>query len=288
MTRPSPQESSRRQNRKQARVSQTLERNLSAYAFAAGAAGVGLLACSQPAQAKIISTQTNIVVPYGEPVAFDINNDGQNDFALTNTSFHFGFQPSATCTSSQARHKGVHRRAGNPPLGCGIPFDVGLQVTPLETANEIFPLGGTHDNKPCAAALKRGTKIGPSRPFAAGPMIMSARYGTSEGEPACPWSEGHSPFLGVKFIDTEGQLHYGWVRVSVRPDYSTVIQGYAYETIPNKPIDAGIASGPEQANSISPQDELPTRAQNPATLGHLAQGATGLAAWRREDEVVAA
>jgi len=285
MTRPSIQESSRRQNRKQSGVSRTLERNLAAYAFAAGSAGVGLLACAQPAQAKIISTNTNLVVNFGSPVSFDINNDGQNDFSMSDVNF--GFAPSGTCTSAQGRHKGAHHRTGRPLLGCG-PFDFGLQVTPLETANEVFPLGGTHDDKLCAAALRRGTKIGPNRPFASGPMVMSALYGTSEGIPACPWSMPHSPFLGVKFIDTEGQMHYGWVRVSVRPDYSTVIQGYPYETIPNKPIDAGIASGPEEANSVSPAHELSTHHHNAATLGRLAQGATGLAVWRREDEVAAA
>jgi hypothetical protein len=40
-----------------------LEKNLSTYAMAAGSAGVALLAFVQSAEAKIVFTKTDIVVP---------------------------------------------------------------------------------------------------------------------------------------------------------------------------------------------------------------------------------
>jgi len=50
------------------------------------------------------------------------------------------------------------------------------------------------------------------------------------------------------------------------------MSGYAYETIPNKPITAGKTEGPDV---ITVQ---------PATLGHLAAGASAIPAWRRADQ----
>jgi hypothetical protein len=48
------------------------------------------------------------------------------------------------------------------------------------------------------------------------------------------------------------------------------LTGYAYETIPNKPIIAGKTKGPDVITL------------EPATLGHLAQGASGISAWREQ------
>ena len=64
-------------------LSAGLEKNLSCYALAAGSAGVALLACVQPADAKVVITKVDIPVPINAgPVNFDINGDGQNDFGL--------------------------------------------------------------------------------------------------------------------------------------------------------------------------------------------------------------
>jgi hypothetical protein len=89
-------------------------------------------------------------------------------------------------------------------------------------------------------------------------------------------------YLGLKF-KIKGKTHYGWARLSVeaskRPyEITAVLTGYAYETIPGKPIIAGATRGPDdavQAASIN----MPV----PATLGALAMGAPGLSIWRREE-----
>jgi hypothetical protein len=83
-------------------------------------------------------------------------------------------------------------------------------------------------------------------------------------------------YLGVEF-SFNGENHFGWVRVNL-PDgpCSAVITGYAYETTPNKPIRAGQTSGNEATTGTL----APSAVSEPATLGHLAQGARGIAAWR--------
>jgi hypothetical protein len=280
MTLPSMQDAQRK-SRSQSRLSRGLERNLSAYTLAAGSAGVALLACVQPADAKIVATKTNIVVPPVGSISFDINNDGQMDFALSQI-----FEGGCTSTATSARKAhGKRHTAGTPPLGCGFFYDA-LLVAPQQAANEA--LVTKSDFRECANAVGRDATIGPTRHFAAGPAPMSINSGTSEGNFYCPWALEHPPYLGVKFVDTEGKLHYGWVRISMRHDYSTVIEAYAYETIPNKPIPAGVASGDDEASLVDPSSTLAPKATEAATLGRLAQGASGLAAWRREDEVIAA
>ena len=268
MTRPSTKDTLPANDKHRSHLPETLEKHLAAYAIAAGSAGVALLACVQPVEAKVVSTKTDIVVPFRGPVQIDINNDGQFDFSLSNVNF-----------KTQTAGAG---RVGAPPLGSGS-FDFGLQLSPLQAGNEGIQIG-THYGQLCAAAVPRGVNIGPSRPFVPGKLVLSGLSGTSEGRPFCNWSGSNSPFLGVRFKDTEGQVHYGWVRVSIRLDFSTVIKGYAYETTPNTPITAGTLDGPEARLAESLDPATP----KPASLGYLALGASGLAAWRRDDETMVA
>jgi hypothetical protein len=86
----------------------------------------------------------------------------------------------------------------------------------------------------------------------------------------------------VKFLDKESKVHYGWVRVINSFTHAT-ITAYAYETIPNKPILAGAITEDDETSLLGPSVAIPPPLQ-PATLGHLALGAAGLAAWRREEE----
>src|SRR5215813_7373274 len=66
------------QPRAAAVLSKSLNHQLNTYALAAGAAGVGLLALSQPAEPKIIYTPAHIKYPY----SLDLNHDGIIDFYL--------------------------------------------------------------------------------------------------------------------------------------------------------------------------------------------------------------
>jgi hypothetical protein len=269
---PSPTHSKRRSR---SPLSAGLEKNLSSYALAAGSAGVALLACAQAADAKVVVTKVNIPVPdNGVPVQFDINGDGQMDFGLS-AFVHGG------CTSTSARVKQPHARQ---PLGCG-PFNDELRVVPAQSANEVWQ-AGTSWGYNCAAKLGRGTRIDRLRPFAAGIQVMYGDVGSSEGIQVCPWRSGTpaKPYLGVKFLDKEGALHYGWVRVTNNFVFAT-ITGYAYETIPNKPILAGAVNETGDEASLMEPSNLPSKDAQPASLGYLALGSVGLSAWRREDDL---
>jgi hypothetical protein len=67
-----------------------------------------------------------------------------------------------------------------------------------------------------------------------------------------------------------------------------LLTGYAYETIPNKPIITGKTKGPDDganddpgpgASVANPIPEIP----QPASLGALAMGSSGLSIWRRKE-----
>jgi len=75
--------------------------------------------------------------------------------------------------------------------------------------------------------------------------------------------------------------HYGWAHVTVGAN-GTVLNSYAYETVPNQWIQTGKTSGPVVADL----GVGPLSSGQPATLGLLAQGSRGLAAWRPEEELV--
>jgi hypothetical protein len=257
-------------------LSSALEKNLSAYALAAGSAGVALLACAQPADAKVVITKVDIPVPINAgPVNFDINGDGQNDFGLSAPNF-----PTSTCTEARRKPTGKN---GRQPLGCF--FNDRLNVIPVQAANEVWQEGlSFYGGEPCAADLGRGVRIDRLRPFAAGKILMTGEEGTSEGHQLCgSWTQQtNKHYLGVKFLDKESKVHYGWVRVINSFTHAT-ITAYAYETIPNKPILTGAETG-DEATLLEPSN-LPSKSAQPASLGYLALGSTGLSAWRREDEV---
>jgi hypothetical protein len=67
-------------------LSESLHRQLNAYALSACAAGVGALALARPADAKIIYTPAHVVVGKFQSLKLDLNHDGITDFALSNGS----------------------------------------------------------------------------------------------------------------------------------------------------------------------------------------------------------
>jgi len=75
-------------------------------------------------------------------------------------------------------------------------------------------------------------------------------------------------YLGLKF-KAGGRFHFGWARISVKRAppllrVTAVLSGYAYETVPGKPIIAGKTKSPDVI-------ALPVDTEA-GTLGHLALG----------------
>jgi hypothetical protein len=268
-----------RQKREPSRLTGKLDASLLTYAIAAAAAGVGMVT-PQVAEAEVVATAANITVPNsGELIQIDINRDGQMDFGLSWAAVVVPGQHRKTCS-----------------MNCPPPVSSMLRVEPTEAANEVWQTGSKAGvvgaSIYCAAALGAGRRVGPAAAFAPGNKAMFWYYGNfATNESACPWRGTHppKPYLGVKFLDTSGNVHYGWVRIS-RGAGGVTITGYAYETTPNRSIDTGVTHGASGEVSVNePVDLGAPGSSAPASLGMLALGAPGLVAWRRwEEELPAA
>jgi hypothetical protein len=95
---------------------------------------------------------------------------------------------------------------------------------------------------------------------------------TSRTHTSGNWPNVRNRHLGLKF-QIHKKTHYGWARLSVKTSKMPIqmtgtLTGYAYETIPNKPITAGKTKGSDVTTVSS------------ASLGHLAAGASAIPAWR--------
>jgi len=252
-----------RRSKTPAKLADSTQQRLNMYALAAGAAGIGVLALSQSAAAKIVYTPANLkIVQNGGLITFDLNHDGVADFGLSDKF---------SSVSSKW-------------------FDF-LRAKPTKQANEIWGAACSFSSRElCAGALPKGTQIGPkgrfqkdypAGEFMYGLNIDSYRYGA--------W-RNVTRYLGLKFL-IKGKIHFGWARVKVSrndlpPYVRAVVTGYAYETIPGKAIIAGATKGPDDdAQPVPATHTSPT--PEPATLGMLALGAPGLSIWRREDPVAA-
>lgn len=239
-----------------------LDKNLISYAAAASAAGVSLLALTQSAQAKVIFTPANIPITVNGPlVQLDVNNDGVPDFTFYNSINSGDF---------------VRRRAdAKPPLGF---YAHVLGVFPAQAGNEVGAItsftGGEY-----AADLDAGRKVGNGKNFQPGTLDLFAVAGdyTSPGTWGGPWHT-KAGFLGLKFV-VSGETYYGWAHISLTGTYPT-IDGYAYESEAGQPITTGVLHGSDAKADASLAPKLPE--PHPASLGLLANGAAGLAAWRKQ------
>jgi hypothetical protein len=232
------------------KLSSTLERRVSGYALAAGAVGVGALAVAHPAEAKIVYTPTHHVLKKGDKVVIEFA--GQSAFTLEVTpcsqigSCYGNFLSQGMISGSGGSNNLVSFKSCCTTWG--IPF---------------------------VPDLKQGARIPPKTggsSFAAHGVLEQRM---SNGQYRLNWLPGTKDrYEGFKF-SLGGKYHYGWARMSIRgphnpPGITVVLTGYAYETIPNKPIIAGKTKGPDV---VTVQD---------ATLGHLAAGASAIPVWRQE------
>ena len=225
------------------RLSDSVHHQLNLYALAAGAAGVGALALTQPAEAKVIYTRAHIVVEEYETYKLDINHDGVTDLCIKVKVFSNTSAAQDVVSAAPVAKNGIE--------------------------------GTAHINF-YAAALSKGATIGPEQEFggqAKGAIMAfvdesiygSYQYGGN-------WVNLNNRYLGVKF-HISGKTHYGWVRANVwvtgqGPGAGAILTGWAYETIPNKPIIAGKTKGLDVITMAEP-----------ASLGRLAQGSAGLSSW---------
>jgi hypothetical protein len=247
--------------RKTANLSESIHHRLNVYALAASAAGVGILATGQRAEAKIVYTPANIkIVQNGGLITFDLNHDGIPDFGLSNKFTSFSSNKLWTLRAVQARQ-----------------------------ANEIREGLPCYEEELCAAALPKGAKIGLKGQFQQDPrsgllMIQLAICDSCSNNG--PWLNVKQAYLGLKFV-IKAKTHFGWARVQLSHTSGSIhatLTGYAYESIPGKPIIAGATKGPDDAE---PTASFSSHTPEPATLGALALGTPGLSIWRRKEPAAA-
>jgi hypothetical protein len=243
--------------RETANLSDSILRQLNLYALAASAAGVGVLALPQSAEAKIVYTKNHVVIGTNHIYDLDLNHDGIADFKIDNHSFF-----TDTIVAS-------------------------LSAVPAQANNAVVG-AQTHVGFPYSAyALTPGATVGPKQPFSGGWMAWSD--GANRGG---RWVNVRGRYLGLKFR-IKGKIHYGWARLNVTVGGSKItatLTGYAYETIPNKPIIAGSTKGPDEwdaggfESGASLTNPIPDTPQ-PASLGTLALGAQGVPPRRRKESL---
>ena len=266
----------RKMRRSAARLGAELERGLSAYAVAA-AAGVSVIALAPLAQAKIVYTPAHIQIPLnGGDVFLDLNHDGISDFSFANSSVNLKYGHALWL---------LLRAAGNGQ------------------SHEIWGQGSFYVSSPrqgnytFASALRAGSKVGRSKSHFQDKQPWLMAYGGSSHSSRSfgQWQFTKHRYLGLKFM-IGSEIHYGWARFSVTlpgPDPThpwgiyALLTGYAYETIPNKPIITGKTKGadvvvmPPDVRAATENKREASTSFFPPTLGRLAQGASGISAWRK-------
>jgi len=234
--------------RKKASIPDSLHRQLNTYTLAATAAGVSVLALAVASEAEVVYTETHQVIHTGAPLYIDLNHDGINDFLLR-TNFYVGTSGTDIGLSAEGYHNANNVVAGRRYSSSGGYF---------------FS---------AASALPAGARIGPKGNFSLDFPFMAEEHFKRVGDQYSDlgaWAgEGNGVrdrYLGLKFV-INGEVHYGWARLSVTlahqrqmGDVSGTLTGYAYETVPDKPIIAGEIDGPE------------TTSVQPGSLGELALG----------------
>jgi hypothetical protein len=228
-----------------AKLSDSINRHLNMYSLGATAAGVGMLALSPPAEAKIIYTPANQTIDLNHPFALDLNHDGTKDFRF---SVAYASTPSF--------------------------FYQGLDVAGMQSGNSARGLRSRHGFY--ASRLLVGVRVGSKGQVPRGLMAGRSYFKSkSKSSYRGPWAKSKGTttgYLGFRFV-IKGKVHYGWARLKVKelqqfPGTSALLTGYAYETIANKTIITGKTKGPDV---ITVQ---------PASLGDLARGASSISSWR--------
>ena len=139
-----------------------------------------------------------------------------------------------------------------------------------------------------ATALPPGVTIGPHGKLAPHYQVLWQTFANSVSTNIIgQWQNVTDRFVGLSF-KINGEIHYGWARMSVSPTFQVTLTGYAYESTANMPLVTGITHGANlnqgpQLRLQKPADEQ-AALQEP-TLGLLARGSDGMAIWRREEEV---
>lgn len=200
---------------KAAPLSDRVSHRLAGYMAAAGAAGVGMLTLAQPAQAgTIVFTPSNASYTIGNgALGIDLNGDGIVDFNLASGSRPF--QVSMRVNGASV--------GGNSVLGFG-----GSLASTLPEGAPIAP-GGNFLNANQATATYSNVGL---------QMVVRAQTRSGRYYIGGPWAYAEDAFLGLRFT-VDGQAYYGWIGFTEVEGTTAQLFGYAYDTVPDEPLNAG-------------------------------------------------
>ena len=174
------------------------------------------LAVGLPASASINYTPVQKVIPNGTSFPIDFNHDGFKDFWIRST-FDIPY--------------------------CGLRSGIrgNVDLLPAKAISGVILKGGF------AAALPAGSGVGHSQVFAQGKTPLLSFYTCGGGGASGNWLNVSNHYLGLEF-QVAGRTHYGWVQLSVKVDrtaLTTVVVGFAYETVAGKAIITGETGVPD-------------------------------------------
>jgi hypothetical protein len=225
-----------------------LEEKLREYAAAASAAGVGILAFMQPAEGRIVYKKAHVTILDSSHYLL-LNDKGIPNFLVSN---HYYTSPGLQYFIAALQVEAMGRKSFLETSASSR-----LEAAAALSAGDIIPPSkGSHRFKPGGFMLQFVQVIVPAT-------------GLNRTSYLGKWRDANDRYLGLKF-QTRGKTHYGWARLSITNDRhcAGLLTGYAYETVPNKPIIAGKTKDADD------------RQVHPATLGHLARGASAIPGWR--------
>jgi hypothetical protein len=177
-----------------------------------------------PSTAEVVYTPVRVSIPVNSSFNVDLDADGLVDFTLTSKLLqgycYLGDEYLWKLTVNPSSGNAVTSRAGQ--IGSGY-----------------------------AAALTSGVPVDSQQGFYPALSTMAELYwggcGTGAGG---EWLNTPNRFLGVRFLGSDQNIHYGWVRLSSVAfvdehgnfQSSTILSGFAYETIPSQQILTGQTS----------------------------------------------
>jgi hypothetical protein len=236
-----------------------LEKSIAAYSVAAA----GIVSLAPVAHAQIVYTRVDLVNDIGT-AKIDFNDDHVVDFAVHN---HLYLANGDYCPTL-----GLNGR--NAPMAGVIPNQKGFA--------KVLSYGASIGSAAQFAGLSNRREI---------PLVSFNCLYQDCGSIRGSWYNVQDKYLGVRF-EINGQIHYGWVRLSVKRIVSksrfherflkVALKDYAYESTPGKAIAAG-DGGPKESSfneSLVPQ-ELSSEMTIPQSLGLLSAGAVAVPLWRR-------
>ncbi len=191
-------------------LAEPLHQRLTVYALAASAAGVGILALTQSADAKIIYTPKQLKLTSGKTF-IDINNDGTNDFY---------FRDSIT-------------------QGWGALSVLGLKNNSIDGGASALPAGVRVGPKSKFVRGGRMVSVHVSTSCTTGGVGRWANvHNRYLGVKFQIKGTIHYGWVRMTVI-SGGPEHCG------SPSIEATVTGYAYETVANKPIITGKTKGPD-------------------------------------------